>query len=308
MRSASATKSAQRATSSLQVVARGAHRFGRRRRRDADAEREDAGRRVPVAADHAPAHGVAGSSRRAPRPARDDHPAPGPSSRRPESTRPVGREHLDRVPGDDGHRLVEPEPDLRAEATSSRDCVAGCELSRMTCAERRVRSDSSTSERQPPGASDASHGPTRPEATEDRRRVPVGEEQHGEQRRRSARSPRATRPTRGRSACAEREERRGDEHPADRVVEERRPRVEPVVRLVHEERGAARRASAAAGTSDHARARELSADDAPAERPPQTIAACAHTACASRCIVEKVEKIVITQSRTLDAMTTAGKR
>ena len=62
-----------------------------------------------------------------------------------------------------------------------------------------------------------------------------------------------------------------------------------------------------AGTSDQAGRQSFPRATA-SSTAPATSAACAQTACASRCIVENVEKIVMTHKKTLEAMISDGKR
>ena len=220
--------------------ARGAHGLRRRRRVDADAEREDAVADVAVGGELAPADGV-GLPDAEPADGRADHEpavalrddAGDPCGRPPRSTTIAsGGATTDwsNRSSTIGRRRVDPALHRRRPRGSSVACapaVAGRASARSAAA-----ASARLTARDPPGEVG--------EVAEDRRHVAVGEEHHRERdprRREAVRPDRAPRLER----LADREDRRDDERPADQVVEERRAGEEPAVLLVDEERDARRR-------------------------------------------------------------------
>ena len=183
MSSASAAKSAQRASVVAPRRSRGADRLGRRRRRHADAEREDAGRRVPVLADHAPADRVAGPSQR--ETGATTTCPPSVVLAVPDSTVPSGASTWI-APRRDRHRLVEAQPDLGRGRLDAR-LRRGLGALEDDVPERRARDEER--ERRCRRGARASRPAAQPVAAEDRRRIAVREEEHGQQHERQ-REPR----------------------------------------------------------------------------------------------------------------------
>ena len=150
----------------------------------------------------------------------------------------------------------------------------------------------------------ARHGPTNPEAAEDGSGVPSAKRSTASSTNVNANPARHTEPAAAQRLPSGNRPRR-DEHPADRVVEERRTRVQP--RFCSCTRNATPETRARARGRADQRGLAAFRVPEPADRA-ATSAACAQTACARRCIVENVEKIVITHSSRSTATTTARKQ
>ena len=195
--SASAAKSAQRARSSRHVVPDAPTASVGGGAGDTDAEREDARRasarrlRSRASARCSPSR-RRGERRARPRRTRRPRSAPSPRARVPSgASTSIAFEVI--VTGW-----------LKRSRTSvggvsTRDCVTGSELMRVTCASAADGARSAHEHRDERGRRLRLTGRP-PEAAEDGSRVPIGEEEHGEQHERQREARRATQPCRGRSA------------------------------------------------------------------------------------------------------------
>ena len=303
MSSASAPKSAQRARSSRQVVPEApTASVGGGAATPTPNVKTPAGE-CPSLADHAPANGVPLALARGATPGATTTCPSSCGLRRPREHRAVGCEHLDRVRGD-RHRLVEAEPDLGRRRLDPRL------RHRLRALERDVREGRDTGARSAAAAATS----TRSARLTGRRARSARRWARRRGRRRAARraartwrrSPHA-RPLdaaaapgpagRARRRRASSRSRGGGTRSASTAMRSARGRGR------RRRRRTARRPARATTSGLRSFPRTSASSTAPA-----TSAACAQTACASRCIVENVEKIVITHSPTLDATTTVGKR